>query len=540
MAYLRRITLAFLAAIFLSPCFAENPSLVVINSSSKELKRAAHRLRIPVEQMKRAREVLQEATDLVRSTEPPLYEQFPAIIQMWNQINHPKAKAVTESFINDLRRAAADCPDFPCYQRMTSTAMMLLQSDFDYEKATQQMRDWPEPIPAFGDAAQSFRKNLETQIRNQAISRLAYSEPEKALKLMSEASPTDNYNYTASAQIAQALINTGKREAALKLIDQGISKFDQSTADPRAVQEFENFIRMTATTADSARISNAMDQLIAAFKKQDSYIQCSGTLRAGDLAVDLTCTESRMLNILRNMPMRQAFAMKTLDLIPELKSKLDGIGGLDAFYGSGMNGNPSLSIRYGTGGVQRNASPGVLGVVSQGPALNIPALLQDLKGKAESDPAVVRGKLKEMDADALSNFAMIASYQDPDLADLAIEMAQPMLPSVEPLARRATSLQSLIRASRQVDGEVDRDLLRSGFILADQIREEASQKTPETAVSTNQYMFTGADQLEIFLVTELSRDDFDSAISYVRALENNAFKLNCLIQIAQAQAQSNF
>jgi hypothetical protein len=181
-------------------------------------------------------------------------------------------------------------------------------------------------------------------------------------------------------------------------------------------------------------------------------------------------------------------------------------------------------------------SPGT----SQGPAANIPNLVQELKGKAEMDPAVARGKLKDLDVDALVNLAMNASYQDPDLAGLAIEMAQPMLSAVEPLQKQASTLQNLIRASRQVDGDVDRELLRSGFILADQIRQELSEKTSAKVVPTNSYMAAGADQLEVFLVSELSRDSFDSAISYVRSLENNAFKLMCLIQIVQSQAQSNF
>jgi hypothetical protein len=536
----RKVSLVLFASFFLSPCFAEKPGLAVATSSSKELKRAAHRLRIPVEQMKRAREVLQEATDLVKNTEPHPYEQALAIIQMWNQINRPKAKEVTESFVDDLRGEAAECPDFSCYQRMTSIAMTLMQSDLDYETATRQVRDWPDPKPAFGDAAQSFRDNLETQIRNQAISRLAYSEPEKALKLMSEEGPTDHYNYTTSAQIAQGLMNAGKKQEANRLIDQGMTKFDPNTSDPRTVQEFENFIRMTASTADAARISNAVGQLFTALKNQGSTMQCSGTLRAGDLSVDLTCSETRMLSILRSMPMRPTFALKTFDSFPELKSKLDSIGGIDAFYGSGMNGNPPVSIFYGHPEVQPNAGPVISGGVSRGTAVNFPTLIQGLKGKAESDPALVRGKLKDLDVDALANLAMTASFQDPDLADLAIEMAQPMLSSVEPLSRRASSLQSLIRAKRQADGEVDRELLRSGFILADQIREEVSQKTPDNAASINQYRFAAADQLEMFLVTELSRDDFDSAISYVRGMENNALKLNCLIQMVQAQAQPNF
>jgi tetratricopeptide (TPR) repeat protein len=540
MLSLRRIAFVLFASGLVLPCFAEKPGTVPVSSSSKELRRAAHRLRIPVEQMKRARRVLQDATDLVRSTEPHPYEQVPALVQMWNQINHPKAQEVVESFIQDLRIEVADCPDFSCYQRMTSNAMTLMQLDFDYEKATEQLRSWPEPKPEFGDAARLFRNNLENQIRNQAISRLAYSEPEKALKLMSEAGSGNVYNYTASAQIAQGLMNAGKKQEALRLIDRGMSKFDPSTSDSRAVQEFENFVRMTASTADSARVSNAVGQLITAFKNQGSSMQCSGTLRAGDISVDLTCTESRMLSLLRGMPMRPTFVMKALDTVPELRSKVDSIGGIDAFYGGGMNGNPPVSVVYNPSGIQRRAGPENAGGAVQGPAVNIPALIQGLKGKAESDPALVRGKLKDLDADALANFAMTASYQDPDLADLAVEMAWPMLASIEPLARRASSLQNLVRASRQVDGEVDRELLRSGFILADQIREEAAQKAADNGMNMSPYMTTSADQLEIFLVAELSRDDFDSALSYVQGIENSAFKLNCLMQIAQAQAQSNF
>jgi hypothetical protein len=539
MPFLRRLALILFAASFVFPCFAEKPGLVVAHSQSKEQKRAAHRLRIPVEQLKHAREVLQEATDLVKRIEPYPFEQVPGIVQMWDQVNRAKTKGIVESFISDLRSEAAECSDFQCYQRATSFAMNLMQSNFDYEKTIQQLRSWPNPKPVFGEAAGAFRNGLEIQAKNQAISRLAYSEPEKALRLLSDSGSTDAYNFSASGQIAQALMNAGKKDEALKLIDQGISKFDQNASDPRTLQEFENFVRMTASTADSARSTSAMDRLITALKSQSPSMQCNATLRAGDISMDLTCAESKILNILRSMPMRPAFALKTLDSIPGLRSKLDSVGGIDSFYGGGMSGGSQLVVSYGPAAGQRPAITGVSTPVSRGAGANIPALIQGLKGKAESDPSAARGKLKDLDIDGLINVAMNASYQDPDLAAIAIEMAQPLLSSMEPLAKRASVLQSLIRTSRQVDGEVDRELLRSGFILADQIRQEQSEKNPAKAALTNQFMMTGADQLEVFLVSELSRDSFDSAIDYVRSLENNAFKLTCLIQIVQAQAQSN-
>ncbi len=49
-----------------------------------------------------------------------------------------------------------------------------------------------------------------------------------------------------------------------------------------------------------------------------------------------------------------------------------------------------------------------------------------------------------------------------------------------------------------------------------------------------------ADQLEATLVAELSKDDFEHAIDYVRPMKNETLKLVCLIQIAQALSQRNF
>jgi hypothetical protein len=51
---------------------------------------------------------------------------------------------------------------------------------------------------------------------------------------------------------------------------------------------------------------------------------------------------------------------------------------------------------------------------------------------------------------------------------------------------------------------------------------------------------TQASQLEAFLVAELSRTSYESAIRYVRSMENNAVKVACLLQIVQALSQPNY
>ena len=59
----------FLALSFTPPA-AQEGKLIVVNVDSKDLKRTACRLRIPVERVKNAREALQEATDLAKRVRP--------------------------------------------------------------------------------------------------------------------------------------------------------------------------------------------------------------------------------------------------------------------------------------------------------------------------------------------------------------------------------------------------------------------------------------------------------------------------------------
>ena len=533
MKYLRRFALVLFAFQFMLPSVAQQPGVVVVNASSKELKRAAHRLRIPVEQMKNARQTLQEATDLAKKLDPSPVDQYFSLVQSWSQLDRSRSKTMAESLLQDLRSDAANCEDYACYQRATSIAMLLLQSnsDFDYEMISQLLRNWPQPKESLGEAAKSFRESMETQAKRQSVLRLASSDPDKALALLPQMGDSHRYDYSAAGQIAQGLMSAGKREDALQLIDQTIRGFDPNVTDARALRDYENFVRMAAMNLDSARASAAVSGLVAAMVNQPPSDSCGATLKAGNTAIDLTCAESRVLTLVRSFPMKPAFTLKTLDSVPGLKSKLDEIGGIDSLYGG-----TGVSVSYNIAqGAQRAA------ITSAAPvrAVDASKLMQELRGK---DPSYAKSKLKDLSIDVLINMAMNAAYQDPDLAGIALELAQQLLPQVEPLQKRASSMQSLVQAYRQVEGEVDHGLLKNGFILADQLREELSEKSEAARRRgpTAQEGMTQASQLEAFLVAELSRTSYESAIRYVRSMENNAVKVACLLQIVQALSQPNY
>jgi hypothetical protein len=363
-----------------------------------------------------------------------------------------------------------------------------------------------------------------------------------------------------------------------------------------------------------------MNPLVEQLKNQAPSENCaSGTIQNKDKSVDLTCSEFTVLNMVRGFPQVPGLLNTTLGSFAALKSKLDQAGGIDNIYSGMMNVMPKMpNMPDGMG----NFPPGRVldgqDVVSIGPDI-IPGfpmppmppgadmnfvdpnkLLRELKDKAESNPEFVKGKLKEAAKgpnaiDSLIGLAMMANEEDPDLSSLALEIAKPLLSQIEPIESRAMTLQSLMSAYREVEGEVDSDLMREGFALVDQLREKTEKAgEPQTGsnqgvfgpgmimkgmppipmpyppgimpvmpyggvmhayssdamqaeMSENMYMmgmppfsFGEADQLETFLVSEQAKDNLEKALDYARSRKSDAQKLACLIQIVQALMQPDF
>ncbi len=94
--------------------------------------------------------------------------------------------------------------------------------------------------------------------------------------------------------------------------------------------------------------------------------------------------------------------------------------------------------------------------------------------------------------------------------------------------------QSLIAAYRQVDGEVDPELLKTGFIIADQMRQEEREQNPNAVAMPKSGNVSPADHLESSLTGELARDNFSQAMKYVRSLPDTVKKLACYLAITNA------
>jgi hypothetical protein len=142
----RRICIGcLLFASILTAGFAQEGRVIVAGSADKELKRAAHRMHMPVEQLKHARELLQQATALARSLDPLPTQRLNNLAQLWLQMNRPYASATIDSLLEDVRRVAGKASDVASYHQISMAFQGLLQplAELDPDSAAQEVRQWP-------------------------------------------------------------------------------------------------------------------------------------------------------------------------------------------------------------------------------------------------------------------------------------------------------------------------------------------------------------------------------------------------------------
>jgi len=98
------------------------------DKEEKELKRIAHRMRIPVEQLENARSALQEATDLAITLDPFPTSKINNIVSDWNTLQPSKAESVSEYFALELQLRALEAMDDKSYTQATSSGTTILSN----------------------------------------------------------------------------------------------------------------------------------------------------------------------------------------------------------------------------------------------------------------------------------------------------------------------------------------------------------------------------------------------------------------------------
>lgn len=534
-----RTVFPWLPALFALPLMAQEGKLIVPQPQSKELKRTAHRLGIPAEQLRHARRILQEATDLACRLDPAPLEGFQELASLWQQIDPKQAQAAVNPLIGVARSIARDATSFPRYQQAAYAAFTLAGEAFraDFEAAHRFIRDWPPPPESAGKGARDYLAGLERHLRQQSFQYLAQSDPDRALPLLYEqieSDPGDASIYWNSAQVARMLLQSSRQEEAFRLIDRMMDCYARNSAGAPATQAYESFLSTVMPLLDGERAAAALARLIA--ESQTAQANCAGSLVSGQSSIELSCVESRVLRLVRYTS-KPGLIMKALEELPGLKAKLDAVGGIDVLF------QPRAPVEF------RYASARG-GYITQGGSAMMPTpdtLYRELRTKRTSDPEFVRARIREVAGRAdgipqLINLAHMAAHSDPELAEMALKEARLLVACAEPLERRSSSLQALIGAYRHLDGEVDPDLLRAGFILVDEMRRQEAERESgfaPTGQPAPGSRIRSSDSLESFLVGETAREDLDAALRYIRPLPAPR-RFECLLAMARALSQRNY
>jgi hypothetical protein len=533
----RRLLAVVTTLVLVAAASLAQPRVTVQRTGDRELKRTAHRLHIPVEQLRNARAALDEATTLARRIDPAPISDLWSLASAWIELNPARAPDVVESFIVELRRKAAEAKDSPSYVNATHGAQGIAGAlgNLDPERALDLVSRWPEPPrEAEAGVASGARSGLERALLNQ----LTFRAPDLVLARLREL-PQGETDYSLHSQLINGLAGNGRQEEALKLADRAIASFE-ANPDPKVVTQYANMVGSLAQL-DSDRFLKAFGRIASG--SVDPSGGDSLRLNVRDSEVTLTPRESAAFNALRMLGPQPALAAKALDAIPDLRAKLEPLGGIDAVF-RGPIGSTTLPAGGGVP-IGSRANRVLLPDGSRATPASAPAphqtaeqLRKELRGKATRNPGLVRQKLSEAagkpeQINTLVIIAQMSGYEDPDLASIALDLARPLVRQVEPLSQRGGVLQNLVRAYRQVEGEVDVDLLKEGFFLADEIREQAGKQPPATP-----YAARMADELENSLVAEYSRDNFDAALRYALAIPDERRRLTVLVGIVMAQRQN--
>ena len=144
----RRIASALVLFLFLPlPAIGQEGRVIIADTSAKELKRTAHRMRISAERLKNARAALQEATELARRLDPVPAQWMNHLGNLWLHCNRSKTATAIESLMSEVRSAAESASDLTAYQQSCNAFQGLLQPlmQIDPDKAEQMARQWPRP-----------------------------------------------------------------------------------------------------------------------------------------------------------------------------------------------------------------------------------------------------------------------------------------------------------------------------------------------------------------------------------------------------------
>jgi hypothetical protein len=487
------------------------------------------------EQLMNARAALQEATEIARRS--PDASIMAELVQSWIRIDREKAPGAIEGIYSQLCQMARVAADLETYQRTTNSAHALLSSyaSMRSERVAELLRLWPEPPSLLGDPARRWYEQAASRFHKIIASEIAGVAPQQALS-MTRDQDAQGTQFPANGRTVMQLSQSGHQKEALDLADQTILDFVSQPPDARRISSFLGFLRMLARV-DEGRYLRGLDALAPALEVLGAP-GSGGILTVGDRSVQLTAAEAVLVDLCRGLFRLPDLAAQTLNLVPGLKEKADGVAYIESVIKRSPQAANSLSYSIDGHSASRSGSPG--------PPTPQTDLYLRLRGQAKDNPDFVKQRLTESIKipDQMNILEMLinrARGEDPDLASLALEFWAELVEKIEPIQNRAIPMQLLLHAYRLSKGKVSADLAEQGFRVLKQLaaaEKNRSGPIPNVISMGAIYRSAGGSsrEVEASLVGELAVVRFAEAMAYIRQIPEDQ-RLLPLVRVIQALTQ---
>lgn len=492
------------------PAQPRQPRVVVKRLQDSDLERTAHALRVSVERVQQARQVLDEATRLLEKAAPHQLSEGSAIPHLWLRLNRSQAVDRLEGLILHQSRRVSDLEDFPQYAALTKWMLQAAgqMAMLHPSRALQAVEGWPAPPDRLGESAQELYEEVHSRLAADDFpSRYSRNPPAALSMLLENSSP-----YSRILSGLNEAVKSRDRRAVNRLIDEFLGRISTEKSDTRMLYQLGGLLRRSRTLPHD-REDELTQAMVSAYQRfsesrrqQETYIyEMEGQ------TVELDAGEQQFLRDLRRFAWQPEMTLRLADSWPALHEKIDRLGGLDRAMSSRLT---------------RVDKRGEDGSISSVEVRNIGPddLFQELLFEAAARPGWVRRRLDEFaqqQEDAFNRLMQLArktAREQPELAAIALESARTLIDQEEEPSAALKLLMPYMRVYREFEGVPDAGSIQQGFRLLAALEEE--NRLPEEA--------------KTFLIGEWALVDLAGSLTEARTQGDIGGRLRNLTSILRA------